>query len=106
VYSLHLLLWRAKLLLATCATLALAYLPRSVTRGFGAYVRLVIEVVKVVITDRGSEFCNKFCDAVCRAVGTIHSKSTAYHPPTNGQSERMNRVLEDMLRHYVNPRQE
>lgn len=61
---------------------------------------------KVVITDRGSEFCNKFCDAVCRAVGTIHSKSTAYHPPTNGQSERMNRVLEDMLRHYVNPRQD
>ena len=61
---------------------------------------------KVVVTDRGTEFCNKFSDAVVKAVGTYHSKSTSYHPQTNGQSERMNRVLEDMLRHYVNPRQD
>ena len=58
------------------------------------------------VTDRGTEYCNKFADAVCKAVGTYHSKLTAYHPQTNGQSERMNRVLEDMLRHYVNPRQD
>ena len=58
------------------------------------------------VTDRGTEYCNNFFDAVCKAVGTVYSKSTAYHPATNGQSERMNRVLEDMLRHYVNPRQD
>ncbi len=58
------------------------------------------------ITDEGGEFCNKFADAVCKAVGVIHAKSTSHHPATNGQSERMNIVLEDMLRLYVNPRQD
>ena len=49
------------------------------------------------VTDRGREYCNKFAAAVCKAVGTVHSKSTAYHPPTNGQSERLNRVWKTCL---------
>ena len=31
--------------------------------------------------------------------------SSAYHPQSDGQTERMNRVLEDMLRHYCDPSQ-
>ena len=57
-------------------------------------------------TDRGSEFTNKMIAAMCEILGTKHCKSTAYHPQTDGQTERMNRVLEDMLRHYMNPRQD
>ena len=57
-------------------------------------------------TDQGSEFVNKFSAALCELVGTVHSKSTAYHPQSDGQTEQMNMVLEDMLRHYVNPKQD
>ena len=56
-------------------------------------------------TDRGPEFTNKFIAAMCEIVGTMHCKSTAYHPQSDGQTERMNKVLEDMLRHYINPKQ-
>ncbi len=38
-------------------------------------------------------------------MGIRRSMSTAYHPQSDGQTERMNRVLEDMLRHYVSPNQ-
>lgn len=57
-----------------------------------------------VIRDRGLEFTNMFAAALMKALGIEHCKSTSYHPQSNGQTERMNRVLEDMLRHFVNPR--
>ena len=58
-----------------------------------------------ITTDRGPEFTNRFIAALCDLVETMHCQSTAYHPQSDGQTERMNRVLEDMLRHYVNPKQ-
>ena len=58
-----------------------------------------------VLTDRGTEFCNKFADGVLKVVGTLHHRTTAYHHQSNGRTERMNRVLKDMLRQYVNSRQ-
>jgi hypothetical protein len=56
-----------------------------------------------IITDRGSVFTSQFTQELFKCIGTYSIKSTAYHPQTDGQTERVNRVLEDMLRHFIGP---
>jgi RNase H-like domain found in reverse transcriptase/Reverse transcriptase (RNA-dependent DNA polymerase)/Integrase zinc binding domain/Integrase core domain len=53
------------------------------------------------ITDRGTQFTSSFFKELCRLLGTNQNFSTADHPETDGQTERMNRVVEEVLRHYV-----
>jgi transposase InsO family protein len=53
------------------------------------------------VTDRDPLFKSHFARALCRMLGTKQAVSTAYHPQTDGQTERVNRVLEEMLRMYV-----
>ena len=54
-----------------------------------------------ILTDRGPQFTSKFTEAVLHLLGTRQALATAYHPQTDGRTERMNAVMEDMLRHYV-----
>ena len=54
-----------------------------------------------IVTDRGPNFVNKWNAALLKLIGTKHSKTSAYHPESDGQTERTNRVLGEMLRHYV-----
>lgn len=63
-------------------------------------------VPKDVVSDRGKEFCNAFTAELYRLIGTQQKLSTAYHPQTDGQTERVNRVLEDMVRNYVGGKQD
>ena len=54
-----------------------------------------------IISDRDKRFNNAYFKAVCDALKIDLAMSTAYHPQTDGQTERVNRVLQEMLRHYV-----
>ena len=58
-------------------------------------------VPKRIVSDRGSLFVSKFWGSLQEAMGTRLSFSTAYHPQTGGQTERVNQILEDMLRACV-----
>nr|ABC94893.1 polyprotein [Oryza australiensis] len=55
-------------------------------------------VPKRIISDRGTQFTSHFWSKVHEALGSHLAFSTAYHPQTDGQTERTNQVLEDMLR--------
>ncbi|GJS02992.1 putative reverse transcriptase domain-containing protein [Tanacetum coccineum] len=54
-----------------------------------------------IISDRDSRFASGFWRSLQNALGTNLDMSTAYHPETDGQSERTIQTLEDMLRACV-----
>nr|GEU34949.1 copia protein [Tanacetum cinerariifolium] len=54
-----------------------------------------------IISDRDGRFTSLFWKALHKALGTRLDMSTAYHPKTDGQSERTIQTLEDMLRTCV-----
>ena len=53
-----------------------------------------------IVSDRDAKFTSRFWMAFFEAVGTSLDLSTAYHPETDGQTERVNQVIEDILRAY------
>jgi transposase InsO family protein len=55
-------------------------------------------VPKKIVSDRGSQFTSKFWEKLLESMDTKLIFSSAYHPQTDGQTERTNQILEDMLR--------
>ena len=62
-------------------------------------------VPESILSDRDPRFTAHFWRALWDQLGTKLTMSTAYHPQTDGQTERANQTLEVMLRSYVNWRQ-
>jgi hypothetical protein len=56
------------------------------------------EVLKKIMSDRGTQFTSRFWERLHEALDTQLRLSSAYHPQTDGQTERVNQILEDMLR--------
>ena len=59
-----------------------------------------------VISDRGPQFVAAFMKELYRLLGIEAASSTAYHPQTDGQTERVNQELEQYLRVFVGERQD
>jgi hypothetical protein len=59
-----------------------------------------------IISDRGTQFVSTFMRELNRLLGIKTSASTAYHPQTDGQTERVNQEIEQYLRLFVNYRQD
>jgi transposase InsO family protein len=55
-------------------------------------------VPKKIVSDRGTQFTSMFWERLHETLDTPLCFSSADHPQTDGQTKRVNRILEDMLR--------
>jgi transposase InsO family protein len=55
-------------------------------------------VPKKIVSDRGTHFTLRFWERLHETLDTQLYFSSAYHPQIDGQTERVNQILEDMLR--------
>ena len=59
-------------------------------------------VLKAIISDGGTHFCNKPFETLLAKYGVKHKVATPYHPQTNGQVELDNREIKTILMKVVN----
>jgi transposase InsO family protein len=58
-------------------------------------------VPKTIVSDQGPQFTTRFWAKLQEVLGTKLSFSTAYHPQTRGQTEKVNQILKNMLQACV-----
>uniref|UniRef100_A0A8C5Q0K8 Gypsy retrotransposon integrase-like protein 1 n=1 Tax=Leptobrachium leishanense TaxID=445787 RepID=A0A8C5Q0K8_9ANUR len=63
--------------------------------------RLTKMIPEAIMSDRGVQFTSRFWKHFCQALGIQVDLSTAHHPHTNGQTERVNQSLETYLCCYT-----
>ena len=59
-------------------------------------------VPSTIHTDQGPEFESHLFHHLCKELGTVKTKTTPYHPQSDGMVERQNRTIQQMLSCYVN----
>ena len=68
----------------------------------------VKEIVKlhgipaIIVSNWDAKFTSRFWQAMFQFLGTQLNLSSSYHPQIDGQTKRVNQVIEDMLRSYCN----
>jgi hypothetical protein len=80
------------------------FIPIATTYRVGQYAELYIShivryhgIPKTIISNRGSIFVACFWEQLHECLGTHLIRSSAYHPQTDGQTEQVNQIIEDML---------
>jgi transposase InsO family protein len=59
-----------------------------------------------IVSDRGPQFAARLTKALYHKLGITHALTTAYHPQSNGQTERANQEVERHLRLFTTARQD
>jgi Integrase zinc binding domain len=75
---------------------------QQVARLYYDYIYRLHGLPQSIISDRDTKFTGDFWSTMQKLFGTDLLMSTAYHPRTDGQTERTNRTILQTLRHYVN----
>jgi transposase InsO family protein len=78
----------------------------AVTQAFIEWIWRSEGYPRSIVSDRGSQFVSHFWKRLCQRLGTKPKLSTAFHPETDGQTERANLDLKQYLRAYVNYNQD
>jgi hypothetical protein len=73
---------------------------------FFKYVVKYFGLPEDIVSDRDTRFTGRFWTTLFNMIGTELKFSTANHPQTDGQTERINALLEEYMRHYVTASQE
>ena len=73
------------------------YRPHQYVEIYIAQIVRLNGVPKTIVSDRGSQFTTQFWEHLHKQLGTNLVQSSAYHPQTSGQTERVNQILEDTL---------
>ena len=96
------------LVIVNCLTKMALFIPtfssinsRGVAMLFLCYVFTKHGTPSDIISDQGKHFTSRFWTSLCEILGIKGNLSTAYHPKTDGQTERVNQILKQYLRIYT-----
>jgi hypothetical protein len=80
------------------------FLPVHTTHRAEKYAKMYIDQIvrlhgipMIIVSNRGAPFVARFWEQMQESLGTHVIRSSAYHPQTDGQTERVNQILEDMF---------
>ena len=73
----------------------------TVVNAFVTHVTAHHWLPDAIVSDRGSQFLSEFWTTMCRMLRITRRLSTAFHPQTDGSTERMNSVVEAYLRAFI-----
>ena len=95
---------RSRKMLVHFAPVPTAFSAYDMARMFVHVIVRAHGTVRDIVSD--NLFTSEFWEEFTALLGAHLSRSTAYHPQSDGQTERVNRTLEEMMRHYVSPTQD
>ena len=74
---------------------------RTVARKFVDLFICIFGMPYEIISDQGTQYESELFKELCELLGIDKTRTTGYHPNSNGLVERFNRTLENIISHYV-----